>query len=85
LAAWISTIVTLNGGVANLIEAEKARSSAEYQLTFLGYIIYGLSSTMIILYVCLPIVYFTGHHVLRECRRTVKLYNLQNNFIAVVI
>ena len=63
LLAWISTIAgnfTLIGSVANLIVAEKARSSAEYRISFLGYFIFGFPSTLLILYVCLPVVYFMG-------------------------
>ncbi|XP_019853690.1 PREDICTED: putative transporter arsB [Amphimedon queenslandica] len=63
LLAWISTIAgnfTLIGSVANLIVAEKARSSAEYRISFLGYFIFGFPSTLVILYACLPVVYFMG-------------------------
>ncbi|XP_011410016.1 PREDICTED: putative transporter arsB [Amphimedon queenslandica] len=63
LLAWISTIAgnfTLIGSVANLIVAEKARSSAKYHISFLEYFIFGFSSTLRILYVCLPVVYFMG-------------------------
>uniref|UniRef100_A0A1X7UKI2 Citrate transporter-like domain-containing protein n=1 Tax=Amphimedon queenslandica TaxID=400682 RepID=A0A1X7UKI2_AMPQE len=63
LLAWISTIAgnfTLIGSVANLIVAEKARSSAEYRISFLGYFIFGFPSTLLILYACLPVVYFMG-------------------------
>ena len=61
LLAWIATIAgnfTLIGSVANLIVAEKARSSAEYRLSFFGYLIFGLPSTLVILYVGLPVVYY---------------------------
>lgn len=63
LLAWISTIAgnfTLIGSVANLIVAEKARSTAEYRLTFWRYLRFGAISTTIILFGCLPIVYFLG-------------------------
>ncbi|XP_011410015.1 PREDICTED: putative transporter arsB [Amphimedon queenslandica] len=63
LLAWISTIAgnfTLIGSVANLIVAEKAQSSAKYHISFLEYFIFGFSSTLWILYVCLPVVYFMG-------------------------
>ena len=63
LLAWISTIAgnfTLIGSVANLIVAEKARSSAQYRLSFLGYLVYGFPSTLLILYTCLPVVYYMG-------------------------
>ena len=61
LLAWISTIAgnfTLIGSVANLIVAEKARSSADYRLTFFRYIRFGFISTMAVIYLALPIVYF---------------------------
>lgn len=63
LLAWISTIAgnfTLIGSIANLIVAEKARSTADYRLTFWRYIRFGAISTTIILFGCLPIVYFLG-------------------------
>lgn len=63
LLAWVSTIAgnfTLLGSVANLIVAEKARSTAEYRLTFWTYLRYGFLSTMFILFTALPIVYFLG-------------------------
>ena len=63
LLAWISTIAgnfTLIGSIANLIVAEKARSSAEYRLTFWGYLKFGFPSTLVIIYACLPIVYYMG-------------------------
>lgn len=63
LLAWISTIAgnfTLIGSVANLIVAEKARSSADYRLTFWNYIKFGFISTIAVIYLCLPIVYFLG-------------------------
>ena len=61
LLAWISTIAgnfTLIGSVANLIVAEKARSSTDYRLKFWGYLKFGFPSTLIVIYTCLPIVYF---------------------------
>ena len=63
LLAWISTIAgnfTLIGSVANLIVAEKARSSADYRLSFLNYLKFGFVSTIVVIYLCLPIVYFLG-------------------------
>lgn len=63
LLAWISTIAgnfTLIGSVANLIVAEKARSTIDYNLTFWNYIKFGAVSTFVILFGCLPIVYFVG-------------------------
>ena len=63
LLAWISTIAgnfTLIGSIANLIVAEKARSSADYRVTFWGYLKFGFPSTLVIIYACLPIVYYMG-------------------------
>lgn len=63
LLAWISTIAgnfTLIGSVANLIVAEKARSSVDYRITFWNYLKFGTISTFIVLFGCLPIVYFLG-------------------------
>ena len=63
LLAWISTIAgnfTLIGSVANLLVAEKARTSAEYNLTFWAYLRFGFVSTLIVIYTSLPIVYFLG-------------------------
>ena len=66
LLAWVSTIAgnfTLIGSVANLIVAEKARSCANYRLTFLGYLKFGFVSTLVVLFAGLPIVYFTARYV----------------------
>ena len=66
LLAWISTIagnLTLIGSVANLIVAEKAKTCANYNLTFLEYLKFGLPSTIIVLFTGLPVVYFTGKYV----------------------
>ena len=63
LLGWASTIAgnyTLIGSIANLIVAEKARSVANFQLTFLRYIRFGLLSTFCVMFGCLPIVYFLG-------------------------
>ena len=63
LLAWISTIAgnfTLIGSVANLIVAEKARSAVDYRITFWNYLKFGTISTFIVLFGCLPIVYFLG-------------------------
>lgn len=63
LLGWVSTIAgnyTLIGSIANLIVAEKARSVANYQVTFLRYIRFGLVSTFCVMFGCLPIVYFLG-------------------------
>ena len=66
LLAWISTIAgnfTLIGSIANLIVAEKAlKPPAKYKLTFWNYIKFGFISTFIILFGCLPIVYFIGRY-----------------------
>ena len=64
--AWVSTIagnLTLIGSVANLIVAEKAKSCADYNLTFLEYLKFGLPSTIVVLFTGLPVVYFTGKYV----------------------
>ena len=61
LLAWVATIAgnfTLIGSITNLIVAEKARSVAGYQLTFIRYIRFGLVSTLCVMFGCLPIVYF---------------------------
>ena len=67
LLAWVSTIAgnfTLIGSVANLIVAEKARSSsANYKLTFWEYLKFGVPSTIMVLFTGLPIVYFTSKYV----------------------
>ena len=63
LLGWVSTIAgnyTLIGSIANLIVAEKARSVANYQVTFLRYIRFGLASAFCVMFGCLPIVYFLG-------------------------
>ncbi len=65
LLAWISTVAgnfTLIGSVANLIVAEKARSSADYRLTFWRYLIFGVPSTIVVTFGALPIVYFLGRY-----------------------
>lgn len=61
LLAWVATVAgnfTLIGSICNLIVAEKARSVANYQLTFLRYIMFGFVSTLCVMFGCLPIVYF---------------------------
>lgn len=63
LLAWVATIAgnfTLIGSITNLIVAEKARSCANYQITFLRYIKFGIVSTICVMFGCLPIVYFLG-------------------------
>ena len=65
LLAWVSTIAgnfTLIGSVANLIVAEKAKTCANYNLTFLEYLKFGLPSTILVLFTGLPVVYFTGKY-----------------------
>ena len=66
LLVWISTIAgnfTLIGSIANLIVAEKARSCADYNLTFWGYLKFGFFSTLIVLFTGLPVVYFSAKYV----------------------
>ena len=66
LLAWVSTIAgnfTLIGSIANLIVAEKARSCANYRLTFWEYLKFGFVSTLVVLFAGLPIVYFAGKYV----------------------
>ena len=72
LLAWVSTIagnLTLFGSICNLIVAEKSKKCAikakipnkqDYQLSFLGYLVFGVVSTIVVMYSCLPIVYFTA-------------------------
>ena len=63
LLAWVATIAgnfTLIGSITNLIVAEKARSVAGYNLTFIRYIRFGIVSTLVVMFGCLPIVYFLG-------------------------
>lgn len=66
LLAWVSTIAgnfTLIGSVANLIVAEKARTCGNYRLTFWTYLKFGFITTSIVLFVGLPVVYFSGKFV----------------------
>ena len=63
LLAWVATVAgnfTLIGSITNLIVAEKARSVAGYNLTFIRYIRFGIISTLVVMFGCLPIVYFLG-------------------------
>ena len=63
LLAWIATVAgnfTLIGSITNLIVAEKARSTADYRITFARYLKFGLVSTPVVIFGCLPIVYFLG-------------------------
>ena len=66
LLAAVSTIAgnfTLIGSVANLIVAEKARNITNYRLGFFEYLKFGFCSTMMVLIVGIPIVYFAGDKV----------------------
>lgn len=66
LLAWVSTIAgnfTLIGSVANLIVAEKGRTCGNYRLTFWTYLKFGFISTTIVLFVGLPLVYFSGKNI----------------------
>ena len=59
LLAWVSTVAgnfTLIGSVANLIVAEKAKSTIGYRLGFWDYLKFGLPSTILITTIGLPIV-----------------------------
>ena len=64
ILAWVSTVagnLTLIGSIANLLVAEKARSSpAKYRLTFWRYLRFGFLSTLIITFTSLPLIYFLG-------------------------
>lgn len=53
----------LIGSIANLIVAEKARSCADYRLTFWGYLKFGFVPTLVVLFPGLLIVYFAGKYV----------------------
>ena len=66
LLAGISTIAgnfTLIGSVANLIVAEKARNVTGYRLGFLEYLKFGFVSTVLVLLVGIPIMFFAGDGV----------------------
>ena len=66
LLAWIATIagnLTLFGSIANLIVAEKAKKIAKYELSFFRYLPYGVTSTVIITFTTLPLVYYLGKGV----------------------
>ena len=63
LLAWVSTVAgnfTLIGSVANLIVAEKAKRHINYDLSFFNYLLYGFFSSIVVLFVGLPIIYFLG-------------------------
>ena len=66
LLAWVSTVAgnfTLIGSVANLIVAEKARSTADYRLSFWQYLKFGFCSTLMVLFSGLPLVYYTARGI----------------------
>ena len=63
LLAWLATVagnLTLIGSIANLIVAEKSRSIANFQLTFLRHLTFGPISTIAVAFGALPLVYFLG-------------------------
>ncbi len=65
ILSWVATIsgnTSLIGSICNLIVAEKARSQANYQLTFLRYARFGLASALLVIYCGLPFVYFLGRY-----------------------
>ena len=75
ILAWVSTVagnLTLFGSICNIIVAEKSKkcaiqanisNKADYQLSFLGYLLFGVISTIIVMFSGLPIVYFTANEV----------------------
>ena len=62
LLAWVATVAgnfTLIGSIANLLVAEKAKTSKyEYILSFFGYLKFGAVSTLFVTLSGLPIVYW---------------------------
>ncbi|CAI8009482.1 Silicon efflux transporter LSI3 [Geodia barretti] len=65
ILSWVATIsgnTSLIGSICNLIVAEKARSTLNYQLTFLRYARFGLASALLVIYCGLPFVYFLGRY-----------------------
>ena len=63
LLAWVATVsgnMSLIGSISNLIVAEKARSTAGYQLTFLRYTQFGFVSGIVVIFSGLPVVYILG-------------------------
>ena len=65
ILSWVATIsgnTSLIGSMCNLIVAEKARSTLNYQLTFLRYARFGLASALLVIYCGLPFVYFLGRY-----------------------
>ena len=75
ILAWVSTIagnLTLFGSICNIIVAEKSKkcaiqanisNKADYQLSFLGYLLFGVVSTIVVVFSGLPIVYFTANEI----------------------
>lgn len=65
ILAWVATIsgnTSLIGSITNLIVAEKARSTANYRITFLRYARFGLGSALLVIFGGLPLVYFLGRY-----------------------
>ena len=65
ILSWVATIsgnTSLIGSICNLIVAEKARSTVNYQLTFLRYARFGLASALLVIYTGMPLVYFLGRY-----------------------
>ncbi|KAI6646532.1 arsB transporter [Oopsacas minuta] len=63
ILSWVSTIAgnfTLIGSVANLIVAEKAKRHINYNLSFFSYLFFGFTSSIIVLFLGLPIIYLLG-------------------------
>ena len=64
LLAWVTTVAgnfTLIGSIANLIVAEKAKTSDyNFSMTFFGYLKFGVLSTLLVIASGLPTVYFLG-------------------------
>ena len=63
LLAWVSTVAgnfTLIGSVANLIVAEKAKRHINYNLNFFSYLLFGFTSSVVVLFLGLPVIYGLG-------------------------
>ena len=64
LLAWITTVAgnfTLIGSIANLIVAEKAKTSDyQFSMTFFGHLKFGVLSTLLVIVSGLPTVYYLG-------------------------
>ena len=77
ILAWVSTIagnLTLFGSICNIVVPEKSKkcaiqvnvsNKADYQLLFLGYLLFGVisGSTIVVMLSALPIVYFTANEI----------------------